>query len=274
MTLASESIKWAIEFINRHSDGDIFPSIPEISAIGSQPDGLINALADKPLNKFNSQACRRFIVPKDDLSYRQATQLHPQDSILLTAAVYQYGLGIENRRLDKGTIFSYRFDPQIAQGLYGAKGLWNDFWSTANRKSDLFPYVLYCDIADFYNQIYHHTVENQLFESGFPNQATKWIVNLLKSTTAGVSRGIPIGPHAVHLIAECTLIPIDNSLKANGVDFIRYADDLLIFCKSEIAAKEALHVIATTLDKQQRLMLQQHKTKFFLGMIFASTARE
>ena len=123
--------------------------------------------------------------------------------------------------------------------------------------------MLYCDIADFYNQIYHHAVENQLAESSFPNQAIKWIIKLLESTTAGVSRGIPIGPHAAHLIAECTLIPIDNNLKTNGVEFIRYADDLVIFCTSENEARASLRKVATTLDKQQRLLLQQHKTRIF-----------
>ena len=261
MTLHGDSIRWAIEFTDRHSDGDIFPPIPEISAVSTQPEKLINALANRPLTDFQPQSCRRFIVPKDDLSYRQATQLHPQDSILLTAAIYQYGEGIERRRLSKDTVFSYRFNPVADHGLYGSERLWNDFWITGARKSESYPYVLYCDIADFYNQIYHHTVENQLGESRFPNQAIKWVIKLLESTTEGVSRGIPIGPHSAHMIAECTLIPIDNSLVASGLEFIRYADDIIIFCSSEHEARNALQSVATTLDKQQRLMLQRHKTE-------------
>ena len=261
MVLHKDSIIWAIEFIKRHSDGDIFPPIPEVSAIGTNPDDLADALTKKPLGSFKPQPCRRFIVPKDDLSYRQATQLHPQDSILLTAAVYQYGQEIEKRRLSEDRVFSYRFDPDTEHGLYGRDRLWNDFWETASETSESYPYVLYCDIADFYNQIYHHTVENQLIESGFPNQVIKWIRQLLESTTAGVSRGIPIGPHGAHLIAECTLIPIDNSLIANGIEFLRYADDLIIFCSSQSDARKALHTVEVTLDKQQRLMLQQHKTR-------------
>ena len=129
--------------------------------------------------------------------------------------------------------------------------------------SESCSYVLYCDISDFYNQVYHHTVENQLAESGFPNQAIKWTIGLLESTTQGVSRGIPIGPHGAHLIAECSLIPIDNSLRANGVNFIRFADDFVIFCESIDAARKTLNIVATTLDKQQRLTLQRHKTRIF-----------
>ena len=264
MTLKSDSIKWAIEFIHRHSDGDIFPHIPEISAISNQPDGLIKEMSNRQLDAFSPQPFRRFLVPKDDLSYRQATQLHPQDSILFTAIVYEYGQGIEARRLPKDQVFSYRFEPSADKGLYGNERLWNEFWSTAAKKSENYSHVLYCDIADFYNQIYHHVVENQLQISNFPNQVTKWVIGLLESTTQGVSRGIPIGPHAAHLIAECTLIPVDNSLKASGVEFIRYVDDLVIFCDSANDARKAIYTIASTLDKQQRLMLQKHKTRIFL----------
>ena len=260
MTLQSDSVKWAIEFLDRHSDGDIFPPAPEISGISKNPQEIIAALSNKNLSGFSPQPCRRFLVPKDDLTFRQATQLHPQDSIILTAVLYEFGGGIEARRLPKDNVFSYRFDPSVQKGLYASESAWNDFWSVAAEKSRYFSHVLYFDISDFYNQIYHHTVENQLAQSQFPNQAIKWIINLLESTTQGVSRGIPIGPHAAHLIAECTLIPIDNSLTNNGVDFLRFADDFVVFADSEREAKRALYTVANTLDKQQRLMPQKHKT--------------
>ena len=122
--------------------------------------------------------------------------------------------------------------------------------------------VLYCDIADFYNQISHHTIENQLIESGFPNQAIKWIVRLLESTTSGVSRGVPIGPHSIHLLAEASLIPVDNTFLAEGFRFLRFADDILILCENQQEAQLTLAKVAEILDKQQRLMLQRHKTRF------------
>ncbi len=207
-------------------------------------------------------APRRFIVPKDEISYRQATQLDPQDSIILSSIVYQFGNSIEARRKEKDVVFSYRFSPSEDHGLYASQSGWNDFWSKVARKAMQSDVILYCDIADFYNQIYHHTVENQLIASGLPNQATKWIIRLLESTTAGVSRGVPVGPHAIHLIAEATLIPIDNSLSAQGIDFLRYADDILIFCSTRDEANRNLSTIARVLDQQQRLTLQRHKTKF------------
>ncbi|MDE2842007.1 MAG: RNA-directed DNA polymerase [Chloroflexota bacterium] len=268
MTLHADSIHWAIESIGRHSDGDIFPSIPEFSAVFASPKGLIDELSAQPIGDYEPQPCRRFIVPKDDLSFRQATQLHPQDSLILTAVIYQYGSGIEARRLPDDIVFSYRFNPDDQYRLYGSGSKWNEFWMSASEKSKNFSHVLYCDITDFYNQIYHHVVENQLISSGFQNQALKWVRELLSSTTQGVSRGLPIGPHGAHLLAESTMIPIDNSLKEIGLQFLRFSDDMVFFCDSEQQAKRTLRAVATTLDKQQRLQTQRHKTKVFCAEDF------
>lgn len=274
MTLNATSISWAIDFVSNHSDGDLFPKVMEIEAIGACRDDFIRLLEGKDLSNFSPGAHRRFIVPKDEISYRQATQLDPQDSILLSAVIHQFGQGIEDRRLAADIVFGYRFSPNAQQGLYGSQTAWNDFWTAAYYRSFRCSTVLYCDIADFYNQIYHHTVENQLMASAFPNQAIKWIINLLESTTAGVSRGVPIGPHGIHLIAEATLIPVDNSMVSTGLSFLRYADDILVYCNSEKASRQALASIASTLDKQQRLMLQQHKTKFFEPEKFRALCQE
>ncbi|MFZ3060766.1 MAG: reverse transcriptase domain-containing protein [Candidatus Methanoperedens sp.] len=261
--LTKDSIKWSIDFIHKHSDGDLFPKIIENNAIVKNIDRFISLTEGKDLSQFSPGACRRFIVPKDEISYRQATQLDPQDSILLTAIIYQYGQGIEDRRLNKDIVFSYRFIPDAIHGLYSIQNSWNNFWEEAYRKSFTSKIILYCDIADFYNQISHHTIENEVISSYFPNQVKEWIKKLLSSTTAGMSRGIPIGPHAMHLLAEAALIPIDNSILSQGFDHIRYADDIIIFCDSEQSARIALASLASILDKQERLMLQKHKTKMY-----------
>lgn len=263
MSLNKDSILWAIKFVHNHSDGDLFPKILEIDSINEMADEFATLVEGKDLSSFPPGSCRRFIVPKDDIAYRQATQLDPQDSIILTALIYQYGMDIERRRLPKTQVFSYRFKPDVTLGLYESQTAWNDFWQSASEQSKKFHTILYCDIADFYNQIYHHIIENQLIGSGFPNQAKKWIISLLESTTAGVSRGVPIGPHAIHLIAESAMIPIDNSLSTMGIEFMRFADDIVVFCNSLASARQTLSIIASTLDKQQRLMLSRHKTKFY-----------
>lgn len=271
MKLPSESIRWALSSIVRNSDSDLFPPTPEFRALEQSGNSFIERVASLELKDLRAHPSNRFLVPKDRLSYRQATQLHPMDAVTFTAIVHAFGSGIERRRLDSGRVFSYRFAPS-ADGLYDESIGWREFWRDGINRASGAAFVLYCDIADFYNQIYHHTIENQLAESGLPNQATKWILELFKSTTASVSRGIPIGPHASHLIAEASMIPIDNSLVSSGLRHTRFVDDVLIFCDSEEEAQRNLFVVAQTLDRQQRLILQRHKTRIFARSEFLNHA--
>ncbi len=261
--IEKDSIKWAVEFIGKHSDTDLFPKILEIEAIIDEIESFADTLSSSDLSQLKVGPCRRFLVPKDELSFRQATQLEPLDNIILAAIIYQYGSEIEKRRLGEDIVYSYRFSPSINEGFYSDKNAWNKFWESANRRSKQFEKIIYCDINDFYNQIYHHVIENQLIASHFPNQVIKWILKLLESTTVGVSRGVPVGPHPIHLIAEASMIPIDNSLMQQGINFIRFVDDIIIFCETDKKAKNNLLTISNVLDKQQRLNLQRNKTKIF-----------
>lgn len=254
------NVENAISMIHRNRDGDMFPPLPEFDALHENPEAFVELVTKKGISEYEPQPSRRFFVPKDEKSFRLATQLHPQDSIILTAILLQFGAQIEARRQPSEKVFAYRFDPEIDHGLYGIESGWDKFWAAASERIDRYDHFLYCDIADFYNQIYHHVVENQLAECGFPNPAIKWIKNLLNSTTGMVSRGIPVGPHGAHLLAETTLIPVDNALADHGIQFIRYADDMLIFCQTEREVHRALYTIARTLDRQQRLTLQHRKT--------------
>jgi hypothetical protein len=172
MTLLIESLESAVQFIADHSDGDLFPRIAEMMAIRDRKAEFAREVAQRPLSSFGPGPHRRFIVPKDDISYRQATQLDPQDSIILSAIVFQFGGSIEARRRPVTEVFSYRFSPTVQHGLYSGQSAWNDFWTTAaNRARPQLALprtavpghynrtlgkkagcILYCDISDFYNQ--------------------------------------------------------------------------------------------------------------------------
>lgn len=116
MTLTAASIDWAIDFVANQSDGDLFPRLPEIQALVERRSDFVALIENKPIGSFPPGACRRFIVPKDEISYRQATQLDPQDSVIFSALIYQFGAAIEARRLPPTRVFSYRFQPSSADG--------------------------------------------------------------------------------------------------------------------------------------------------------------
>ncbi|MTJ49029.1 RNA-directed DNA polymerase [Dolichospermum sp. UHCC 0259] len=265
MKLQEHSLRWALNHLVKYSDTDLFPKPIEFDVLYKIQNDTINRLKDIDLGNYQHNAARRFIVPKDEISYRTATQLDPLDNIMLTAIIYEYGQLIENKRIpiSEEKVFSYRFSPQDDWSLYNSNVSWTEFWSVCKNKISNYQYAVYLDIADFYNQIYHHNIENQLMDVDFPNQVKKWIINLLEKVTAKVSRGIPVGPHSTHLLGELSLIPLDNILTLKGLDFCRFVDDIVIFCNSYTESKTIIYQMAESLDKQQRLILQRGKTKIY-----------
>lgn len=160
-------------------------------------------------------------------------------------------------------MFSYRFSPNKLGYMYTLEDSWKKFWESSSYKAAKSEYIVYVDISDFYNQIYHHTIENELIASGFPNPIKKSIINLFTKLTAKTSRGIPVGPHSTHIIAEMTLIPLDNHLNIQSEDFSRYVDDIIVFCESRREAEKMIYEIAEFLDSNQRLVLSSGKTKIY-----------
>ncbi|MFB2833921.1 RNA-directed DNA polymerase [Floridanema evergladense] len=265
MKLDEQSLRWSLNHLVKYGDTDLFPKLIEFDVLHEIENDTVNKLKDIDLGNYQYGASRRFIVPKDELSYRTATQIDPLDNIILTAILHQYGHQIEARRVPivNNKVFGYRFAPQGDWSLYEPNVSWLEFWHKCYEKSSLYKCAVYLDIADFYNQIYHHNIENQLIQSGFPNQIKKWIMGLLENVTAKVSRGIPVGPHSTHLLGEMSLIPVDNSLSIKELDYCRYVDDIVIFCNDYKQAKIIVYQMAEILDKQQRLILQKQKTKIY-----------
>jgi hypothetical protein len=265
MKLDEQSIRWAIKHLYTESDTDLFPRPKEIDIISDMKEEIVNKLVNIDIGSYTWNRNRRFIIPKSEYSYRVSTQLDPIDSIMVSAIIHQFGKKIEDKR-DTETnqrVFSYRFSPTADGELYKDNDAWKKFWKHSLVKAKKHKFVIYIDIADFYNQIYHHVVENQLISCGFPNEVKKSIISLLESCTQGVSRGIPIGPHFAHLLAEMTLIPLDEGFNMRKYEYCRYSDDILIFCDRQNDATKIIYEVANMLDKQQRLMMQKQKTKVY-----------
>jgi hypothetical protein len=265
ITLPKAAYVWALKHLTREGDTDLFPAPFEIEAIKYNWAPLLEKLIDLDLSTYEWKGGRRFVVPKGKLAFRNATQLDPLDSLILGAIVRKYGNKVEAARIStkERRAFSYRFNPHPTGRFYSQASHWHAFWSTSAERASkpACKWVAISDITDYYNQVYHHVLENTLVDTaGVPKPIVKAILKLLGKLTHGVSRGIPVGPHSVHLLAECALIPIDRSLLSHGYDFCRYVDDVHFFCASRGDAEVALYDFAEIIDKQQRLALQRQKT--------------
>ncbi|WP_437732100.1 RNA-directed DNA polymerase [Sorangium sp. So ce1335] len=273
--LAPTSLDWALEHLRRYSDTDKFPHPFEVDVMARLwASSLRTQLSDIDLTQHRWTRERKMLVPKDAASFRNAAQLDPIDAVLLAGLIYEVGAQIEQKRspvADK-RVFSYRFAPRPDGTLFGPDQ-WDKFWETSIFRSLTRPVVLMLDITDFYNQISHHSIENQLTRCGLSAQDVKILMNLLKSSTASVSKGIPVGPHPTHLLAEASLIPIDELMTQRGFDFCRYVDDIHVFCDNEETAQVALFAIAGALDQYHKLTPNRSKTQIVPAAKFQKIAR-
>jgi group II intron reverse transcriptase/maturase len=77
-----------------------------------------------------------------------------------------------------------------------------------------------------------------------------------EDTEIGVPQGGPLSP----LLANVMLNELDHELKRRGHKFVRYADDMVIFCKSKASAEQTLRHIIPFIEGKLFLKVNRVKT--------------
>lgn len=139
------------------------------------------------------------------------------------------------------------------------------------------------DLAKFFDTVNHSKLLQLLSERIKDGRVISLIHKFLrapvledgKSTpnTIGTPQGGPISP----ILANIMLNELDKKLEERGHPFVRYADDMMIFCKSRKSAERTLANIKPFIEKKLFLKLNEEKTKIryigsadvkFLGLGF------
>ncbi len=270
--LAIASLQWSIEHHKHFGDTDIFPNRPEFFAIHSVRDSVVAELSQLDFSKWITKERENIPVPKPDGTFRISTYLHPLDSIVYLAALHDQFDTIETGRVgrDQNVSFSYRLDATAGGSLFALKDSWKSYKGQSLKLANEgdFAYVLVCDIADFYNQIYVHRVQNALASLGVPQERCNAIENFLLSLNGKNSRGIPVGSTASIVISEVILDDIDKWIINKFVVHTRYADDFRFFFKTYQDALLFLENFSSYLYSYHRLSLQARKTRIFKKLTY------
>jgi len=78
----------------------------------------------------------------------------------------------------------------------------------------------------------------------------------LHPTRCGVPQGSPVSP----ILSNILLDVLDKELESRGHKFVRYADDVAIFVKSERAGKRVLNSISRFLERRLKVVVNQSKS--------------
>jgi hypothetical protein len=186
------------------------------------------------------------------------------DSLFYTALVYTLGPKIEAARIpvSDGVAIAHRFLRNRRGDMWTEGGTWADFQQRSRElvSAKGVEVVLKADIADFYQKIYHHPLENRLRAAGVRNGYIKTLLRVLNEWNGNVSYGIPIGQAASRLLAELVLDDVDRALIGEGYSHCRWTDDFRIFCKSERESNRAMAFLTRVLFENHGLGLQHSKT--------------
>ena len=133
--------------------------------------------------------------------------------------------------------------------------------------NDGYEWVIDIDIEQFFDKVNHdkliQILREQVNDSTTLNLIRKYLKagvmenGLEKATITGVPQG---GPLSV-VCSNIYLDKLDKELEQRGLRFTRYADDVLIFVKSEISANRVMKSISSWLERKLFLKVNATKTK-------------
>lgn len=276
--ITKKTFELAVRNIAKFGDTDIFPYPIENHIFNDKPADVIKVLENIDKN-FDDEIKNIPIISTKNLSvvgyngFRWGTQIDPIWNAYLLSAAITVANEIEEKRVSSDIVFSYRFNPDLETGsLFDREIGWSKFQSTAVKHANNYPYILRCDISDFYPRIYHHRLENALKKSTNNGVVIKRIMTILQAISDNVSYGLPVGGAAARILSELLLNRVDRLLKGERVTFCRFVDDFVIFAKTKEEAYSSLILLTDLLLSNEGLSLQKTKTRIMTSKEFLSTS--
>lgn len=262
MKLSSHSINWAKNHIQNYYDSDFYVKPFEFQGLWSNWEEVKEYLTGTDINKFTVKNPITYPAPKIKNGFRIVHQLDPIDALVYSALAYEISDYVEKNRVNKNdTVCSYRINTDGNGNFFSDGNGFKNFKSKSMELAGKYNYVLIADITDFYNQTYHHRIQNAI-ESCDPSlgEISKEIERFLMKLTNKTSRGVPVGPAASIIMTEALLIDVDQYILSKTNSYTRYVDDIRIFADSLLELKMILHDLTQYLYDNHRLTLSSLKT--------------
>lgn len=192
----------------------------------------------------------RLLTPSGAFGFRIITSIHPFWNIYINGLGIAIAEDLEPRRSSRA--YSYRFQPTDAK-IFDSRFSWKHYKEATIESLSATPsrsekVIVQTDISGFYEQIYHHRLEN-LVQPIFGEHSTvaRQLDRILNKFSSGRSFGLPVGGQCSRILAELLLNSMDRRLSEEGIDFYRYVDDFTLICDNQASAYKALSVLSTAL---------------------------
>lgn len=252
-----KAIELALENVRKEGLTDIFPTPFEVSLLKNDQFSVFLAAQIKSRINSNSLSGLKIypishvLFPKKDAyDFRRAALIQPVDTIAYLALVLMYADVIEKHRIEKRykVVFSYRFKPNNGY-LFDSKYNYTSFQAhVADRQKSRKARVLVkCDISNFYDRLNIHRLESTLLSLPIDTKLVKFTNELLLFWANRDSYSLPIGGNASRILAEASLIAVDDYLRSLKVQFCRFVDDYRLFAPDAKTAHAWLTILVERL---------------------------
>lgn len=267
--LSYDNIKMAIEEVKRNKGAAGIDKMPvdELEDYfhkhGKEIEAQIRA------KKYEPQPVRRVYIPKANGKQRPLGIPTVVDRVIQQAVARVLTMGYERYFSENSCGFRPGRDCHMAIG------------KVLGYLNDGYEWVVDLDIEKYFDTVNHDKLISILRERINDATTLHLIRSFLKAgvmedglvspSIEGVPQGGPLSP----ILSNVYLDKLDKELESRGLCYVRYADDVNIFVKSEMAANRVMASITSWLERRLRLRISATKSKVvrpsnsvFLGFSF------
>ncbi|MCK9445103.1 MAG: group II intron reverse transcriptase/maturase [Tissierellaceae bacterium] len=222
----------------------------------NEEENISNLLAKLKDKMYKPTSVKRVYIPKKNGKMRPLGIPTIEDRIVQQSVVNVLNPKFENE------IF-HRWSCGYREGLGAERTMQIILWNIETGYNHIYD----CDIKGFFDNIPHknlmRVVAKYIADGTVLDMIWKWLKagymedSIYHDTVSGTPQGGVISP----LLANIYLNELDWELDKEGIRFVRYADDFLLFAKTEESIKKAGEV-AKRVIAELGLEVSMEKTKF------------